>query len=129
MLPIRQTVRLSAGVVTLRAWPASVVDGYLLDLLTLTATLGSLREAGQDFRRGDVEPGIWAAFWRLAHASVELGQALPQTLTWQDRLTLLNAMYELNDIEATEGKWSGLMERTSRLLRRMHDHQAHQTAL
>lgn len=128
MLPIRQTLQLKAGVVTLRAWPASVADGHLLELLTLTGTLGTLHEAAGQYRRGDVEPGIWAAFWRLVRASLEPGQELPQPLTWGDRITLLNAMYELNDIEDTEGKWRGLTEGAARLLKRVHHRQARQTA-
>lgn len=59
MLPIRQTVRLSSGSVTLRAWGESVAEAHLTDLLTLTATLGAMREAWHEFDRTDAEPGVW----------------------------------------------------------------------
>ena len=117
MLPIRQTIRLSVGHVTLRAWPAVTEQGYLLDLLTLTAHLGVLREAEGDWQPGDVEPGIWQAFWRLLDASVL--ERPSGALTWADVLTLLEAMWELNDVAAQEKKLIGLMERASNLLERM----------
>lgn len=132
MLPIRQTVALSGGHVTLQAWGANVADGYLIDLLGLIATLGEIRAqiqaddpaySWEDLRRSDVERNVWAAFWRLVHASLDHGSTLPARLSWADRLTLLDAMYELNDLEATEGKWTGLMNRATRTLQRMQERQ------
>lgn len=119
LYPIRKNVRLSGGTVTLRAWPATVADAHLSDLLTLTVTLGALRDEWQAFHRGDLEPGVWAAFWRLVHASLEAGSALPRPLTWNDRLELLTAMWELNDVEETAGKLMALTQRSAQLLTRI----------
>ena len=118
LFPIRQNVRLSGGTVTLRAWPATVADAHLSDLLTLTVTLGTLRDEWANFQRGDLEPGVWAAFWQLAHASLEAGSALPRPLTWNDRLELLTSMWELNDVEASEKRLAGLTARAHQALRR-----------
>lgn len=127
MLPIRKTVRLTGGHVTLRAWPAPSGGGYLLDLLNLTVALKAMQDAREQFEHEDVEPHIWAAVDRLTRASLEQGQILPLPLSWGDYLSLLDAMFELNDIEEAEGKWNRLMERTARLLTQAH-HQAPQTA-
>lgn len=118
MLPIRQTVMLRSGAVTLQAWGARGADSYLLDLLTLTMTLGTLRDDWQEFNRADVEPGIWAAFWRLLNASLLTPQRFPD-LGWDDRLSLLEAMYQLNDVEAAEGKLSALTSRAQQMLNRL----------
>lgn len=118
LIPIRQAVALSHGHVTLRAWPATVADAHLLELLTLSATLGQVREEWQAFRREDVTQEVWGAFWRLVQASLEPGCTLPSPLTWHDRLTLLTAMWELNDVEDAEGKLTALGNRAARLLRR-----------
>lgn len=118
LIPIRQAVRLSGGNVILRAWSARGADANLLDLLTLCATLSHLREEWQAFRREDVMPEVWGAFWRLVHASLEQGSTLPDRLTWNDRLTLLTAMLELNDIEEAESKLKALSQRVGKLLRR-----------
>lgn len=121
LTPIRQTVALRGGAVTLRAWPASVADAQLHDLLTLTMTLGVLRESldqmdSTDWR--DVTPEVWAAFWRLVQASLTPGQRLPRPLGWADRLRLLNAMWELNDVEDAEKRLTGLTARAVRLSQR-----------
>lgn len=118
MLPIRKTVSLSRGHVTLHAWPATTADGHLLDLLTLSVTLGQMREEWFEHRRGDLEPRVWGTFWRLVNASLG-GAELPGPLTWGDRLTLLEAMYELNDVEAAEGKLTALLARAQRMLERL----------
>lgn len=123
MHPIRQLVQLSRGTVTLRAWGAHVADAYLLDLLTVTATLGQLREAWHEFRRGDVEAPVWAAFWRLVHASLD-GCALPEQLNWRDRLALLSAMWDLNDLGDADPKLTALVRRSQRLLTRLSQGQA-----
>lgn len=123
LIPIRKTVQLSGGAVTLRAWPATVADAYLLDLLTLSATLGQMREEWQDFTPGDMEPRIWPAFWRLAEASVETGSSYPLPLSWLDCLTVLEALWELNDMEAAEGKLTALSSRALNLLRRVRSAQ------
>ncbi|MFK7601888.1 hypothetical protein ACI3L1_06715 [Deinococcus sp. SM5_A1] len=119
LFPIRQNVRLSGGTVTLRAWSCSVADSYLSDMLTLTVTLGTLRDEWHAFKRGDLEPGVWASFWRLVHASLEAGSALPQPLNWNDHLELLTAMWELNDVEEAAGKLMALTQRSARLLTRI----------
>ena len=96
--------------------------------MTLVATLGEIRTQIQAdepaytwdaLRRSDLERDVWAAFWRLVHASLEPGSALPERLSWNDRLTLLLAMYDLNDLEAAEGKLRGLTDRTVQTLTRM----------
>lgn len=118
MLPVRKTVTLSGGSVVLHAWGADVADALITDLLTLTLTLSLLREEWHAFTRGDVEPLVWASFWRLVQAS--LGRApLPRPLTWNDRLALLDAMFELNDVEAAEGKLTALTRRARRMLERL----------
>jgi hypothetical protein len=115
MLPIRQHVLLSGGSVTLKAWGADTIDARLTDLLTLTATLGLMREQWQEFKRGDVEPEVWASFWRLVAASLH-DCTLPQRLTWDDRLTLLTTLWELNHMEAAEGKLNAISARAARLM-------------
>lgn len=127
MLPIRQTVMLRSGAVTLQAWGARAVDSHLLDLLTLTMTLGTLRDDWQEFSRADVEPGIWAAFWRLLNASLLTPQRFPD-LGWDDRLTLLNAMWQLNDVEEAEGKLNAVTSRADRVLARLTPSPAQTTA-
>lgn len=117
MLPIRQTVRLSLGHVTLHAWPAATEQGHLLDLLTLTLTLAALRDAEGDWSPEDVEPGIWQAFTRLLDASTP--ERPPGPLTWPDVITLLDAMWELNDVEETAKKQTGLTRRAGNLLERL----------
>ena len=119
MLPIRQSIRHSAGSVTLRAWPETVAEAHLADLLTFTATLGALREDWHEFAREDMESGVWAAFWRLVQASLERGAALPRPLTWDDRLTLLTAMWDLNSLEDAEGKLTALTQRAARMVARL----------
>lgn len=119
MLPVRQTVQLSGGAVVVRAWPARIADAHLHDLLTLTATLAHLRESWHEMQRQDVTPEVWAAFWRLAHASLEQGSVLPKALTWGDRLELLSAMYDLNGLEEAEGKLTALEMRAATMLSRL----------
>lgn len=116
---VRKNVRLSAGTVTLRAWGATVADSYLSDLLTLTVTLGALRDELPALKRGDLEPNVWASFWRLARASLELGSELPQPMNWNDRLLILETLFELNDVEETAGKLVALTQRSARLLTRI----------
>lgn len=115
--PIRLTVRLSGGTVTLRAWGAHVADAYLTDLLTLTATLALLREQWHEYVPGDMEPRVWSAYWRLVNASLD-GCTLPAELTWNDRLDLLQGMMQLNDLELAEGKLNALASRAVRSLER-----------
>ena len=118
LIPIRQTVTLSGGNVTLRAWGARVADAYLSDLLTLSVTLGAMREQWHELRPGDLEPVIWEAFWRLTQASLEPGCVLPGPLTWHDCLTVLEALFDLNDVEEAEKKAQALSGRVTRLLER-----------
>lgn len=115
--PIRATVRLSSGTVTLRAWGAHVADAYLTDLLTLTATLGLMREQWHEYRRGDMEPQVWAAYWRLVHASLD-DCTLPERLTWADRLDLLGTLFDLNDLDLSAGKLTALTTRAANSLTR-----------
>ena len=119
MLPIRQTVRLTSGSVTLRAWPERVAEAHLTDLLTLTATLGALREGWHEFDPGDVEERVWGAFWRLLEASIERGSSLPRPLAWNDYLTVLTALWDLNDVEEAEGKLNALAQRAARMMDRL----------
>lgn len=116
MLPIRQTLRLTQGTVVLRAWPATVADAHLTDLLTLTLTLGSIREEWGNFQADDLDAGVWAAFWKLARLSLEPGSLLPPSLSWHDRLVVLTAMWDLNDLEEAEGKAAALSQRATTLL-------------
>lgn len=121
LIPIRKTVQLSSGAVTLRAWPARVADANLLDLLTLCATLGHLREEWLAYRREDVTDEVWGSFWRLVQASLEAGAVLPKPLTWGDRLALLDVMFELNDVEEAESKMQALTSRAQRLLNKARE--------
>lgn len=115
---ITQTVRLTGGTVVLRPWGAHVVDAYLLDLLTLTATLGMMREQWQEFTGGDVEPQVWASFHRLVDASLD-GTPLPAPLSWADVLNILTVLWELNDLDAAEGKLAALRTRAASMLTRL----------
>lgn len=111
MNPIRQTTVLSTGPVMFCAWGAGTADGHLIDLFTLTATLGELRAEALAYEAADVEPAVWAAFWRLVRASTAPGYALKGPLTWSDVLTVLETLWELNDVEEAEGKLQGLTRR------------------
>lgn len=117
--PIRQTVTLTGGSVTLRAWGADVADGHLWELLTFSATLAGAREEWHTLTRQDIDAGAWSAFWRLVHLSLVDGSKLPERLTWGDRLSLLDALWQLNDVEGAEGKLTALSQRTKSLLTRM----------
>ncbi|GGR68231.1 hypothetical protein GCM10008959_32900 [Deinococcus seoulensis] len=122
MFPVRQTVTLTGGSVTLHAWGADVADAHLFDLLTFTSTFALIREHWEDIARQDVQPEMWAAFWRLTRASLR-GQELPQPLTWADRLALLTAMWDLNDPPELEGKLDALSRRAgSRLAQLTRGH-------
>ncbi|WP_291428504.1 hypothetical protein [Deinococcus sp.] len=112
MFPIRQTVTLTGGSVTLHAWGAEVADAHLFDLLTFTSTFALVRENWEEIDRQDVQPEAWGTFWRLAHASLR-GQELPRPVTWADRLTLLTAMWDLNDPPELESKLDALSRRAS----------------
>lgn len=127
LLPVRDTIQLSGGSVTLRAWPATLADAHLMDLLTLTATLTHLQDQWEDYQRRDIEPPIWAAYWRLVHASLEPGSTLPERLTWRDRLALLTAMWELNSLEDAEGKLTALRSHATRLMARIQSAQGRTT--
>lgn len=120
MIPIRQTIRLSTGHVTLCAWGVGTADGLLTDLLTLTATLGALRAEAETvtYDARDVEPAVLAAFWRLAQASLPPGMALAGPLTWNDVLTVLDALFDLNDVVEGESKLQGLTARAAATLER-----------
>ena len=111
MNPIRRTIVLSTGPVTLWAWGAGVADGHLIDLFTLTATLGELRREALAYEADAVEPQVWAAFWRLTTASVAQGGTLAGPLPWPDVLAVLDTLWDLNDVEETEGKLAGLTRR------------------
>lgn len=118
LIPIRKIVTLSRGRVTLHAWPATVADSHLLDLLTLTATLTHVRQEWQAFSRADITSDVWGSFWRLVHVSLQ-GQALPRPVTFADRIALLDAMWELNEVDEAEPKLAGLLERSNRLTQRL----------
>lgn len=118
MLPIRRTLVLSTGPVTLCAWGAGTSDGHLVDLFTLTATLGELRREALAYEADAVEPQVWAAFWRLTAASVAPGNTLAGPLTWTDVLAVLEALWELNDVEEAESKVAGLTRRLEQVRQR-----------
>lgn len=115
MFPIRQTVTLTGGSVTLHAWGADVADAHLFDLLTFTSTLSIIRENWEDIDRRDVQPEVWGTFWRLINASLR-GQELPRPVTWADRLTLLAALWDLNDPQELESKLDALSRRAGNRL-------------
>lgn len=117
MLQLSQHVTLSGGTVTLRAWGAHVADGLLIDLFTVTSTLGAMRDHWAEFGRVDAQRTVWAAFRRLVEASLD-GCSLPPTLTWNDRLLLLEGMWELNDLEVSEKRLAGLTKRAQQMHRR-----------
>lgn len=127
MIPIRYTLTLSTGTVTLQAWGIGVADGHLMELLTLTSTLGELRAEAFAFEADDVEPGVWAAFWRLTAASVAPGSVLPGPLTWGDCLTILDTLWRLNDVEEAEGKLAGLTARAASKAARLRQAQLDQS--
>lgn len=116
--PVSLTLHLSGGSVVLRAWGSHVVDARLTDLLRLTETLSAMREQWPEYTRQDVDADVWAAFWRLVHSSLD-GAALPARLSFQDRLSLLDALWTLNDMDAAEGKLKALGERAARLRHRL----------
>ncbi|MDR6753422.1 hypothetical protein [Deinococcus soli (ex Cha et al. 2016)] len=124
MLPVRRVVVLSQGTVTLFAWGADVADGHLHDLLIFTSTLGELRDDWGAMETSDVEPRVWSGFWRLVRASLR-GQELPET-NWNDRIALAAAMWELNDLEAAQGKLTALIERADRRSLRLYQMQLEQ---
>ena len=115
MFPIRQTVTLTGGSVTLHAWGADMADAHLFDLLTFTSTLSIIRENWEDIDRRDVQPEVWGTFWRLINASLR-GQELPRPVTWADRLTLLATLWDLNDPQELESKLDALSRRASNRL-------------
>ena len=92
-----------------------MADAHLFDLLTFTSAFALIRENWEEISRQDVQPEMWAAFWRLARASLR-GQELPQPLTWADRLTLLTALWDLNDPPELESKLDALSQRAGRRL-------------
>ena len=117
MNPITLTVPLALGSVTLRAWGAHQTDALTLDLMTVTATLGELRGgAYPDATPAMVEQHVWQAFFRLLRLSLD-GIPLPET-TFTERVRLLEALWELNDLEAAEGKLTGLGKRAQRAITR-----------
>ncbi|MCD0175208.1 hypothetical protein IHN32_04500 [Deinococcus sp. 14RED07] len=124
MLPVRRVVVLSQGTVTLFAWGADVADGHLHDLLIFTGTLGELRDDWGAMETGDVESRVWGSFWRLVRASLR-GQELPET-NWHDRMALTSVMWDLNDLEAAQGKLTALIERADRRSLRLYQMQLEQ---
>lgn len=116
--PTRLSVPLERGTVVLTDWPVTVVDAHLTDILTLSDLLGPIRDDWTDIRPGDIESATWEAFWRLVRASLEPGSELPSRMTWTDRLTLLEAMWLLNDLEEAQGKREALTARRNRAISR-----------
>lgn len=112
MFPVRLTVPLTGGAVTLHAWPATTSDAHLHDLLIATQALGEARESWDELTREDIEQAVWAPYWRLVHASLR-GQPLPERISWADRVALLDAMWQLNDVEVTQGKLTALTQRAA----------------
>lgn len=120
MLPIRMNINLSGGSVTLTAWGADVLDSRLRDLALLTeAFTPEMRVHWQEFKQGDVEAHLWPAFWRLANSALPQGETWPSKLSWTDRLVVLDALWELNDLEVAAGKLKALAERQASLMKRL----------
>jgi hypothetical protein len=120
MLPVRMNVNLSGGSVTLTAWGAEVLDSRLRDLALLTeAFTPEMRSAWGQFKAGDIEAHLWPAFWRLANSALPKGETWPARLSWTDRLTVLNALWELNDLEEAEVKLKALAVRQAALMKRL----------
>ena len=107
LTPGYMTLRLQYGTVALRGWDDRVADAYLLDLLILTNTLTHIRTEWSAYRAADVQRDVWAAYWRLVHASLD-GTPLPHRVTWADRLKILEALWVLNDLEDTDPKLTAL---------------------
>lgn len=118
MLPIRLVVPLEHGSVTLKAWGAHVADAHLLDLMKVGTVLATLRDTWTEFRPCDLEEHVWPSFWALVKASLD-DCTLPPDLTWNDRLLLLEAMWELNGVEESEGKLKALNLKVSAALMRL----------
>ena len=124
LTPGYKTLTLTSGTVALRGWDDRVADAYLLDLLVLTNTLTHIRTEWAQYRAADVERNVWPAFWRLVNASLD-GTPLPHRVTWADRLRLLDALWELNDLEDSDPKLTALEQRARAFQGRLtHDRKA-----
>ena len=119
LIRARKTVLTSQGTLTLQGWDSYVADARLLDLLAVQAVLEQAREEWPTMRRTDVEQPVWDAFWRLVHASLVPGERIPGGLNFRDRVAILSALWDLNDIEATEGELRALRERMIRRMTRI----------
>ena len=119
MNTITLTVPLARGSVSLRAWGAHQTDALTLDLMTVTGSLGELRGGEYpDATPEMIEGHIWQAFFRMLRLSLD-GTPIPKT-SFAERMSLLEAMWVLNDMEAAEGKLQGLIERaTAEMNRRL----------
>ena len=113
MHPTTRTLTLSGGTVTLRALGAHVLDAYTIDLITIGMTFRLVREHAGELTRDALEPGVWGAFWRVIHASLD-GTPLPERLTWGDRMRLLEGVWDLNDLEVADPKLEALTTKAAR---------------
>lgn len=118
MKPIRVVVQLSSGTVTLQAWGEDVAEMHAVDILRISSTLLHAAEEWEEYERGDIDARLWASFWRVVNASLYRCD-LPRPVSWGDRLTLLLALMDLNDMgEPDDPKWIALRERTLREIAR-----------
>ena len=117
MFQLSQHITLSGGTVTLRAWGAHVAEGLLIDLFAVTSTLGAMRDHWAEFEKLNTQRTVWSSFRRLVEASLD-DCPLPSELTWNDRLLLLDSMWELNDVETSEKRLAGLTRRAQQMHQR-----------
>lgn len=111
LIKARQTVITSRGTLTLQAWDSRTAEAHLLDLLAVQAVFEQARGEWEELRKRDVEQSVWDAFWRLVRASLVPGEEIPGGLTWRDRISILSALWSLNDVEEIEGELNALRDR------------------
>ncbi len=143
MRPLRQTLQLSQGAVTLEMWSAVIQEANFMDILRLVAVLIAFYEENHDdrdehgepqpgrwlaFKKTDVSKPVWDAFWRLVRASLVPGSELPQHLSFGDRLALLEGIRALNDLSEARKKLLALVEGTQQTLLLMTSMQGQTTA-
>lgn len=119
MRPLRQTLTLSQGTVTLEMWSATTQEANFMDILRIVAVLLAFYDEDHDdvdgsgtpqpgrwldFKKTDVNKPVWDAFWRLIRASLTPGSELPRHMSFGDRLTLLESIRTLNDLSDARKK-------------------------
>lgn len=119
LIQARRTVVTSKGTLTLQAWDSRTADAYLLDLLAVQSVLDAARDDWHNMRTRDVEKHVWDAFWRLVRASLVPGSEIPGGLGWRDRVSILTAMWELNDVQEVVGELNALRVRAEARMARL----------